>query len=107
MPQTFQRLPLGAVRPAGWLRDQLLHDLEHGFASRLDSLTARAAHDLFVERIESSAEQYAWWDAETRGNWLWGYTLMAFLSGQVGHRARVEQLLRALLATQDADGYIG
>jgi len=107
MPQTFQRLPLGAVRPAGWLRDQLLHDLEHGFASRLDSLTARAAHDLFVERIESSAEQYAWWDAETRGNWLWGYTLMAFLSGQVGHKARVEQLLRALLATQDADGYIG
>lgn len=107
MEQTFQRLPLGAVRPAGWLRDQLLHDLETGFASRLDSLTAHAARDLFSQRIESATEQHAWWDAETRGNWLYGYTMMAFLSGHPEHAARVERLLRDLLATQDADGYIG
>lgn len=107
MHQTFERLPLSAVRPAGWLRDQLLGDLENGFASRLDSLTVHAAHDLFSQRIESSTEQYAWWDAETRGNWLWGYTMMAFLSNHADHKARVKRLLGDLLATQDMDGYIG
>ena len=107
MHTLFERLPLGAVRPAGWLRDQLLGDLEHGFTSRLDALTEHAAHDLFTHRIESSEEQFAWWDAETRGNWLWGYTLMAFTADHAEHKGRVERLLRDLLATQDADGYIG
>ena len=76
----FHTLPLGAIRPRGWLRAQLNHDLEHGFVSVLDTLTHHASRDLFKDRIESSAEQFAWWDSETRGNWLWGYTLMAFLA---------------------------
>ncbi|MDX2141283.1 MAG: glycoside hydrolase family 127 protein [Chloroflexota bacterium] len=66
-----------------------------------------ASRDLFSQRIETSSEQYAWWDAETRGNWLWGYTMMAFLSGHSEHQARVLTLLRQLQAAQDLDGYLG
>jgi len=98
---------LGAVQPAGWLRAQLQRDLEHGFASRLDQLTTHAANDLFTHRIGSIGDEIAWWDSETRGNWLWGYLMMAYLAGDAQHIARVNQHVADLKATQDADGYIG
>ena len=107
MRRVYERLRLGSIRPTGWLLRQLVEDLDQGFVACLDSLTERAAHDLFARRIESSSEQIAWWDAETRGNWLWGYGWMAWLSGQAEHQARVDELLGALIATQDADGYLG
>ncbi|MBK8821998.1 MAG: glycoside hydrolase family 127 protein [Anaerolineales bacterium] len=103
----FQTLPLGTVRPTGWILSQLQNDLDQGFASRLDSLTERAATDLFSKRIESSSQQFAWWDSETRGNWLWGYTMMAGLAEIPEHQSRVLELLNILKQTQDADGYIG
>ena len=103
----FHLLPLGAVRPRGWLRAQLRRDLAVGFAGRLDRLTPHAAHDLFRERIASSESYLAWWDAETRGNWLWGYALAAPLAELPEHAARVAELMAELLGTQDADGYIG
>jgi DUF1680 family protein len=89
------------------MRQQIQTDLTLGYASWLDQLTARAATDLFRQRIESSDQQFAWWDAETRGNWLWGYTLLAFLSDLPEHQAKVSALLQDLLASQDADGYLG
>jgi len=103
----FQILPFGTVRPTGWVLAQLQKDLTLGFASRLDSLTERAATDLFSKRIESSSQQFAWWDSETRGNWLWGYTMMAGLAEIPEHQIRINGLLNALKQTQDADGYIG
>lgn len=103
----FQRLPLGSVQPRGWLQAQLRRDLESGFAGRLDRLTPHAARDLFRERIASSESYLAWWDAETRGNWLWGYVAMAALAGLPEHEARAAELVAALLVAQDDDGYLG
>jgi DUF1680 family protein len=100
-------LPLGAVRPRGWLLAQLRRDLERGFAGRLDQLTPHASRDLFRDRIASSDSHLAWWDAETRGNWLWGYVMLASLAGLPDHLARCRELVEDLLATQDDDGYIG
>jgi uncharacterized protein len=103
----FQTLSLGAIRPTGWMLKQLQNDLTHGFAGCIDSLTEHAANDLFAHRIASSTQQFAWWDSETRGNWLWGYTMMAWLAGLPGHQERVNELVQKLKNTQDADGYIG
>ncbi|MCC6805648.1 MAG: glycoside hydrolase family 127 protein [Anaerolineae bacterium] len=103
----LQPFSLGVVQPGGWLRQQLLDDLEHGYAGRLDALTERAANDLFASRITSSQSQFAWWDSETRGNWLWGYVMMAHLANHPAHIARADALLQGLLHTQDDDGYIG
>ncbi|MCC7205943.1 MAG: glycoside hydrolase family 127 protein [Anaerolineae bacterium] len=103
----FRALPLRAIKARGWLRQQMQDDLDYGFAGRLDALTERAATDLFARRIESSQSEYAWWDGETRGNWLWGYVMMAHLAEHPAHMARAGGLVEALLATQDPDGYIG
>jgi DUF1680 family protein len=107
MKLPLRSLPLGAIRPGGWLLAQMQRDLEVGFAGCLDALTEHAATNLFARRIESSVQQFAWWDSETRGNWLWGYTLMAFLADVPEHQARVRTLLGSLRDTQDADGYLG
>ncbi len=103
----FHKLPLTDIRPLGWLRNQIIGDLERGFTGHLDTLTTHASRNMFRQRIETSEEQRAWWNAETRGNWLWGYTWMAFLTNHPQHTARAEALLHDLLATQDADGYLG
>ncbi len=107
MTTVFERLPLGAVKPIGWILAQLTRDLETGFAGCLDQLTDHAAHDLFTQRIESSEQQVAWWDSETRGNWLWGYVMMAHLADHPAHIRRARELLDNLKRTQDADGYLG
>jgi hypothetical protein len=106
-PAKLHRLPLGAVRPRGWMLEQMQQDLEHGFAGRLDTLSPHVANDLFTHRLASANGQLAWWDAESRGNWLWGYTLLAHLAAAPRHRERADELVRALRATQDADGYLG
>lgn len=106
-PARFSTLPLGAVKPTGWMLNQMRRDLDEGFAGRLDELTSHAANDLFKNRIDTSTNHYAWWDSETRGNWLWGYVMMAYLADHDAHKARVDELLADLKATQDADGYIG
>ena len=103
----FKYLPLGEVKPDGWILEQLNRDLEEGFAGQLDQLTTHASTDLFKDRIETSTEHMQWWDSETRGNWLIGYTLMAYLAGNETHKQRVDCLLSDLKATQDEDGYIG
>lgn len=107
MKSAFSPFLLNEIKPHGWILNQLRRDLEEGYASRLDSLTNHASHDLFTYRIASSQDQLAWWDSETRGNWLWGYVMMAHFANHPDHIARVRDLMEDLLATQDDDGYIG
>jgi DUF1680 family protein len=103
----FRRLPLGSVRPLGWMLAQMRRDLDRGFAGVLDALSPHAARDLFSHRLDDASGHTGWWDAETRGNWLWGYTMLAHLSGTPVHRERADALIGRLRATQDANGYIG
>ena len=104
---SLRRLPLGAVRPRGWMLAQMRQDLDSGFAGCLDSLSPHVANDLFARRLSEANGQLAWWDAESRGNWLWGYTQLAYLADLPRHRERADALVRALRETQDADGYLG
>ena len=103
----LQRLPLGAVRPRGWLRAQMKRDLDDGFAGRLDALSPHVGRDLFAQRLETTAGTAVWWDAESRGNWLWGYAMLAHLADAPTHCERVDGLVSSLRATQDPDGYLG
>jgi hypothetical protein len=106
-PSAMRRLPLGSIVPRGWMRAQMRRDLATGFAGCLDALSPHVARDLFRERLDDATCHAGWWDAESRGNWLWGYTMLAHLSGSEDHRARADALVRELRATQDADGYLG
>lgn len=52
-------------------------------------------------------EQYKWWNSETQSNWWDAYIRNAFLLGDTAAMAKVKNYIDRILATQDADGYLG
>ena len=118
-------LTLGQVKPRGWIRSQMLHDLEHGFVGHLDRLVP----DLIVEddiygkdRLTAQVKekdvgvtfkdvdwgiQFLWWNSETQSNWWDGVIRHAFLTDHAATIERVRAYVDSKLATQDEDGYIG
>lgn len=107
MNPSLQRLRLGSVRPAGWIKQQIEYDLRNGFAGCLDKLTERAKTDLWRNPIDSQQDQVAWWDAETRGNWHWGLTMAAFLTDSPAAQATSRQAIDDWLSRQEQGGYLG
>jgi uncharacterized protein len=124
-PQTYRRLPFGAIKPSGWLRTQMARDLEQGFVGHLDELVpaliqrddiygadrltkAAKIKELGVVARESQWEvQFLWWNSETQSNWLDGMLRSALLLDQPEFIEKARARLGHWLATQDADGYLG
>ena len=119
-------LPVGATRPAGWMLEQMQHDLAHGFVGRLDRLApgllveddiyGRDRLTKLVERKDvgthtTGAEwevQFLWWNSETQSNWWDGYLRNILLTGDKKLKGeRLDKYIRDKLATADPDGYIG
>ncbi|GGB24889.1 beta-L-arabinofuranosidase domain-containing protein [Puia dinghuensis] len=124
-PEVFEPLPFGAIRPEGWLEAQMRSNLR-GFTGHLDSLAPnliirddiygrdRLTKDIKKKDVgalaggDSAAEiQYLWWNSETQGNWRDGFIRSAILTGDATMLARARAYVRRMLATQDADGYLG
>ena len=113
------------VRPGGWVADQLRADLRAGVVGHLD----RLAPDLLVhdeifgrDRLRPGAPpkdlgalsedtawvaQFGWWNAETQGNWRDGWIHHALWAGDASDAAAARAWVDGILATQDADGYLG
>jgi DUF1680 family protein len=123
-PEKWEILPLGAVKPQGWLKEQIVDNLE-GFTGHLDSLAPDliVKDDIFVkdrlsEKVKSKdvgalgAEgdwqvQFLWWNSETQGNWRDGQIRSAILTGDKPQLASVQKYVDRILASQDKDGYLG
>lgn len=121
--ETFQPLPFGAVRPAGWLREQMQADVA-GFVGNLDQVVPALINDpIYSERLHKNSrlqdlgnlkagdaegdEQYKWWNSETQSNWWDGYLRNVLLLGDTAGIAKGSAYIARILATQDADGYLG
>lgn len=117
-------LPLGDIRPSGWIREQMRKDLD-GFVGHLDMLVPSLMNDSIYgsERLHSGSvlkelgnlregdaqgdEQYKWWNSETQSNWWDGYIRYAFLLGDESAIEHCRERVEYILSTQDDDGYIG
>lgn len=117
-------LPLGSVKPNGWLLSQMQQNLA-GYTGHLDSLVpdliikdeifgrdrlSKKVKSKDVGAIATGTEadiQFLWWNSETQGNWLDGYVRSAILTHDESHLNKISKLIDHLLATQDADGYLG
>ncbi len=53
----FSWLQVGAVKPTGWIRAQMLRDLNEGFAGCLGGLCHEASSDIFVTNRNSLHSQ--------------------------------------------------
>ncbi len=110
----FTWLTLGEVKPSGWIKEQMVRDLDHGFAGRLDELCLEASSEIFVSHRNSGAAENTgnsakvnWWNGETEGNWRSGHIMMAYLSEDKQAMAKADAYVRHILSSQDKDGYLG
>jgi len=120
----FKLLPLGEIKAGGWLKKQIEQNL-NGFTGYLDSL----APDLLLKddiyaakRISAKVKskdlgaksdggewqvQFLWWNSETQGNWLDGLLRSAAVVNDTAMFNKAAFYVRHILASQDADGYLG
>jgi hypothetical protein len=94
----FEPLPLGSIRPAGWLKDQLRIQAD-GLSGHLDE---------FWPDIKNSA----WFGGSAEGwervpYWLDGLVPLAFVTDDPVLKAKVRNAIEYILAHQQADGWLG
>lgn len=124
VPEKYQALPFGSIKPTGWLKKQMQKDIE-GFVGNLDKLVPELIQDPIYSsgRLHKNSkakelgnqkegdaagdEQYKWWNSETQSNWWDGYIRNVLLLDDTAGRKKVEQYIQAVLQSQDKDGYIG
>ena len=110
----FGWLTLGEVKPAGWIKEQMLRDLSGGFAGHLGDLCHEASSDIFVSNRNSVASandanvyKNNWWNGETEGNWRAGFIMMAYLTEDKQTMQQADEYVRHILSSQGEDGYLG
>jgi DUF1680 family protein len=124
IPETFEALPFSSVKPTGWLKEEIQKSLD-GFTGHLDSLVPALVvkddiydKDRLTKKVKSKdvgaiadagdwQVQFLWWNSETQSNWWDGYIRSAVLADNKQHLARIKDYVKRILATQDADGYLG
>ena len=99
-PTAFQKLPLGAIKPGGWLKIQL--------ANEADGLTGRMTETSHFLDIHNTG----WTDStkggfEEVGYWLRGFVDLGFVANNPRIIATSKQWVDGILSTQAADGYFG
>jgi uncharacterized protein len=110
----FTWLPMGEVKPEGWIKEQITRDLNEGFAGRLDELCHEAASDTFGSHRnsgstenKSNSAKINWWNGETEGNWRSGFMMMAYLAGDEEAKLKADEYVHHILSSQEKDGYLG
>jgi hypothetical protein len=102
-PSPLIELPIGAVRPAGWLRRQL--ELQNaGFHGHLTEIST------FLKK-----DGNAWLDYTGKGTngweevpyWLKGFANCAFLLDDQPHLAEARVWIEGILRSQQPDGWLG
>ena len=124
LKEKLQQLPFCSVKPSGWIREQMQKDMA-GFVGNLDLLVPSLINDpIYGEgRLQKHSktkdlgnlksgdaegdDQYKWWNSETQSNWWDGYIRNALLLNDVNAIKKTRNYINRILATQDADGYLG
>ena len=98
LPLALQPLPLGAIRPTGWLRRQLEIQRD-GLSGHLDEFWPDVANSGW---IGGSAEGW-----ERGPYWLDGAVPLAYLLDDERLQAKVQRWMDYILTHQHADGWLG
>lgn len=122
--EKFRTFPFGSIKPSGWLKAQMKKDIE-GFVGNLDKIVPDLINDPIYGsgRLQKHSrakdlgnlksgdaegdEQYKWWNSETQSNWWDGYIRNVLLLEDKAGIEKVQKYVKAILSTQDEDGYIG
>ncbi len=99
LPSPFSKLPLGSIRPKGWLKHELDLMVE-GMTGRLTELSAF----LKPENGWFGGDHEGW---EEQPYWFRGFHDLAVLTGDERLLAEANRWIEAVITSQDSDGYFG
>jgi hypothetical protein len=101
-PSPLVKLPIGAIRPEGWLRHQLQLEAV-GFSGRLSEISRFCKYDGNGWVTPGSGDR-GWEEAPY---WLKGFTDLGFVLDDRRIIAESRKWLDAVLSNQQRDGYFG
>ena len=100
-PQQLIKLPVGSIRPSGWLLTQLRLQQE-GLCGHLDEISA------WLQRDDNAwLTQGGKWGWEEVPYWLRGYADMAYVLADKKRIETAKQWIEAILKSQKPDGNFG
>ena len=103
------RLPLGAVKAEGFLKDQLIR-AKHGMTGHLKDLEPEMIALPYINKAYVKAwgarDQNAW-SAEISGNYWAGYIQSAFVLDDEEMKQVATEWIDGMMKHQKADGYLG
>jgi len=103
VPSPFVKLPVGAVRPEGWIRRQLELEAD-GFSGRLSELSGFLREDGNAW-LSPTGEGHSYW--EEVPYWLKGFIDLGYLLDDQRIIAEAHTWIEASLAGQADDGWFG
>jgi DUF1680 family protein len=105
----LDRYPLGAIKAAGFLKDQMLIGKD-GMSGHLHELEPEMIADPYVKKSYVKAwskEVQDGWGAEISGNYWTGYIEHAFTLGDADMIRTATDWVEKMMKNQKADGYLG
>jgi hypothetical protein len=103
VPAPFMKLPIGAVKPQGWLQHQLELEAE-GMTGKLSEISPWLDFEKSSWAAADGSGQFGW---EEMPYWLKGYGDLAYVLKNEQMIAEARKWIEAILKTQRADGYYG
>lgn len=100
-PLSFMKLPVGAIRPEGWLKKYLLLQKD-GLTGRLGEISAWLEKDNNAWLM--SGGDHGW---EEVPYWLKGYGNLAYILNDSAMIAETKTWIEAAIASRREDGYFG
>jgi hypothetical protein len=102
-PTPLLPLPIGAIDPAGWLREQLRLQA-HGFHGHLTEISAFLRKDGNAWLAPDGIGTHGW---EEPVYWLKGFAACAYVLGDARMLAEARIWIEGILGSQKADGWFG
>ncbi len=102
-PSPFVKLPIGSIRPQGWLRHQLELERE-GMTGRLKEISPWLDFDKSSWTDKEGRGKFGW---EEMPYWLKGYGDLGYVLGDERIIAEAKRWIEAAIASQREDGWFG
>jgi len=103
LPSPLIKLPVGAVRPEGWLRHQM-ELMAQGFSGRLTEISQWCRFDKSAWASAKGEGDFGW---EELPYWLRGFTDLAYVLHDERLISEARRWLEGIISSQQPDGYFG
>ncbi|MGQ9732744.1 MAG: beta-L-arabinofuranosidase domain-containing protein [Candidatus Zipacnadales bacterium] len=102
-PSPFVKLPIGAIKPGGWLRTQL-ELMADGMTGRLPEISPWCKAENSAWMNPTGEGEFPW---EELPYWLRGFGDLGYVLGDTRIIAVAREWIEAMIASQENDGWFG